>query len=62
MKWDFGSAYHEYWLGNQLIHLLTTRARYELRIDMTGTDGVSKYVKYNVFRVDDSENGCIDST
>ncbi len=53
----FGSANSEYWLGNQLIHILTNQAWYELRIDMTDTDGVSKFVKYNVFSVDDSKTG-----
>ena len=38
-------------LGNEFIHLLTDRKRYELRVDLGDHEGHSAFAKYNQFYV-----------
>ncbi|XP_065923917.1 microfibril-associated glycoprotein 4 [Magallana gigas] len=50
-KEGFGKADGEYWLGNEDIHLLTTRTKNELRIDLQKFSGEKAYVKYSNFSI-----------
>ncbi|XP_052706750.1 techylectin-5B-like [Crassostrea angulata] len=50
-KAGFGKAQGEYWLGNDDIHLLTTRAKQELRVDLQKSSGDKAYAKYSTFSV-----------
>ena len=53
----FGNPRHEYWLGLENIHCLTTRnQRCTLRVDMTDFNGVSKYAQYSFFMVGNSDS------
>ena len=38
--------------GNDNLHFLTSYKRQQLRVDMTGFEGSSRYAEYNDFRVD----------
>lgn len=40
-----------FFLGNENIHLLTTRAKQELRVDVQKFSGENKYAKYSSFSV-----------
>ncbi|XP_048747076.2 ryncolin-4-like [Ostrea edulis] len=48
-KVGFGRADGEYWLGNEVIHKLTTRRRQELRVDLQNFSGQKAYAKYSTF-------------
>ena len=51
----FGNPRHEYWLGLENIHCLTTRHQTcSLRVDMTDFNGVSKFAQYSFFMVGNS--------
>ena len=52
-KAGFGSASSEYWLGNDVIHQLTSHRQWALRIKLTHFRKVSLYVQYNTFRIAD---------
>ena len=53
----FGKPEHEYWFGNQQIHLLTTDSWYQLRIDMMNANKETKQVTYDIFYISDAESG-----
>ncbi|XP_062574112.1 ryncolin-2-like [Saccostrea cucullata] len=55
-KWNdykngFGKPNKEYWLGNDVIHTLTSRRNQELRIDLGKFTGSKVYAKYTNFSV-----------
>uniref|UniRef100_A0A8W8IQQ0 Fibrinogen C-terminal domain-containing protein n=1 Tax=Magallana gigas TaxID=29159 RepID=A0A8W8IQQ0_MAGGI len=50
-KAGFGVPQGEYWLGNEDIHLLTTRTSQELRVDLNKFSGEKAYAKYSTFTV-----------
>nr|XP_034328008.1 microfibril-associated glycoprotein 4 [Crassostrea gigas] len=50
-KTGFGVPQGEYWLGNEDIHLLTTRTSQELRVDLNKFSGEKAYAKYSTFTV-----------
>ncbi|XP_037082462.1 techylectin-5B-like [Pollicipes pollicipes] len=50
-KWGFGDLEHEFWLGNENIHLLTTSDKFELRVELEGHDGTHRYAHYERFVV-----------
>ena len=57
-NWDaykrgFGTSKGEYWLGNDVIHQLTTAGNYKLKIIMTDRYNVTQYAEYSTFRVAD---------
>lgn len=56
-KNGFGYPNGEYWLGNDIIHELTSHAIHILKIVMTDFDGVTKVAEYSVFHVGDEDNG-----
>ncbi|XP_053384827.1 microfibril-associated glycoprotein 4-like [Mercenaria mercenaria] len=60
--WDeyeagFGNLGENFWLGNRNIHLITNQGRYELRVDLTSTDGETAYAQYREFSVGNDESG-----
>ncbi|XP_052706779.1 uncharacterized protein LOC128182222 [Crassostrea angulata] len=50
-KAGFGKPQGEYWLGNEDIHLLTTKTSQELRVDLKKFSGEKAYAKYSTFTV-----------
>ena len=52
----FGSSDGEYWLGNDIIHQLTSIGNYTLRILLTDWYNHSKYAEYSVFYVASEAN------
>uniref|UniRef100_A0A3P9P550 Microfibril associated protein 4 n=1 Tax=Poecilia reticulata TaxID=8081 RepID=A0A3P9P550_POERE len=62
MKWDhyksgFGNAAGEYWLGLEVMHLLTQDRNYELRVDMEDFDGQKVFARYSAFSVGPESEG-----
>ncbi|XP_045175897.2 microfibril-associated glycoprotein 4-like [Mercenaria mercenaria] len=60
--WDeyetgFGKLNENFWLGNRNIHLITNQGKYELRVDLTSTDGETAYAQYREFSVGNAESG-----
>lgn len=51
-QFGFGSLYGEFWMGNQLIHRLTSRENCRLRIDLWDWEGSRGTAHYGEFRVD----------
>ncbi|KAH9524080.1 Ficolin-1 [Bulinus truncatus] len=51
----FGSPYTEFWLGNELLHQLTSWGSYELRVEVIN-QGQIYYAKYREFKVHDADN------
>ena len=49
----FGSSDSEYWLGNDIIHQLTSLGNYTLKILLTDWKNHSSYAEYSVFYVGD---------
>ncbi|CAC5403479.1 Fibrinogen-like protein A,Ryncolin-4,Angiopoietin-related protein 7,Angiopoietin-related protein 1,Ficolin-3,Ficolin-1-B,Techylectin-5A,Ficolin-2,Ryncolin-1,Tenascin-R,Fibrinogen-like protein 1,Angiopoietin-1,Fibrinogen C domain-containing protein 1-A,Tenascin-N,Ryncolin-3,Tenascin,Fibroleukin,Fibrinogen C domain-containing protein 1,Techylectin-like protein,Ryncolin-2,Angiopoietin-related protein 6,Techylectin-5B,Angiopoietin-related protein 2,Angiopoietin-2,Microfibril-associated glycoprotein 4,Fibrinoge len=56
-KHGFGNPSEEYWLGNEIIHEISSHGNHELRIEMTDFDGNSKYAEYRVFGLGDEIGG-----
>ncbi|XP_072042098.1 microfibril-associated glycoprotein 4-like [Amphiura filiformis] len=59
LGWDayatgFGHLNSDHWLGLKQIHLLTSLAKYELRVDLEAFDGSRAYAKYDTFRISDA--------
>ncbi|XP_067661446.1 fibrinogen C domain-containing protein 1-A-like [Haliotis asinina] len=47
----FGNLTGEFWLGNEKIHRVTKQTTYELRVDLTFTDGETGVAHYINFRL-----------
>ncbi|XP_065934031.1 angiopoietin-related protein 7 isoform X2 [Magallana gigas] len=52
-KNGFGFADHEYWMGNDMLHKLTSLKTQELRVDMERFNGEKAYAVYSRFSVGD---------
>jgi len=55
-NWDefkkgFGSKSGEYWLGLQIIHLMTSRVNYTLRIELESFSGEKRFAEYKKFHI-----------
>ncbi|NXG80572.1 ANGP4 protein, partial [Baryphthengus martii] len=50
-KQGFGDATGEYWLGNEAVHLLTSRAPYALRVELWDWEGGHVYAHYGKFQL-----------
>ncbi|NWR56904.1 ANGP4 protein, partial [Bucorvus abyssinicus] len=50
-KQGFGDAAGEYWLGNEAVHLLTSRAPYALRVELRDWEGGQVYAHYGKFQL-----------
>lgn len=60
-NWDaykngFGTTSGEYWLGNEVIHALTTQGNHELKVVLTDFSSVTKYAHYSSFYVSSEAN------
>lgn len=51
----FGSVDSEYWLGNYLIHLLTSNNNYSLNISMVDHDNATWIASYDNFSITDAD-------
>lgn len=49
----FGFLSQDFWIGTEKLSYLTNQKNYELRIDMTYSDGTSCHADYNLFRIGD---------
>ena len=54
----FGTIQAEFWLGNDILHELTTSAQ-ELRVDLMDFDGNTAYAKYSTFAVGSSSDNYV---
>ena len=59
--WDdykngFGSVYGEHWLGNEILHLLTSNGRYEFYLHGGRFNNETKHSRWDYFEVDSEEN------
>ncbi|KFW77721.1 Angiopoietin-4, partial [Manacus vitellinus] len=50
-KQGFGDAAGEYWLGNEAVHLLTSRVPYTLRVELQDWEGGQVYAQYGKFQL-----------
>ncbi|XP_035199476.1 angiopoietin-4 [Oxyura jamaicensis] len=50
-KQGFGEAAGEHWLGNEAVHLLTSRAPYALRVELRDWEGGQVYAHYGKFQL-----------
>ncbi|NXL86018.1 ANGP4 protein, partial [Alectura lathami] len=50
-KQGFGDAAGEHWLGNEAVHLLTSRAPYALRVELRDWEGSQVYAHYGKFQL-----------
>jgi len=50
-KVGFNDTRGNLWLGNDLLHQLTTSGRYKLKSDLQATNGSWYYAEYSMFRV-----------
>lgn len=55
-KEGFGNPHSEYYLGNELLHRLTSSRLYAIRLDMELTSGRQEYATYEQFRVNPEKN------
>lgn len=55
-KSGFGNISTEFWLGNDLIHLLTSFGTSMLRIDAEDFNGDKRWAEWNVFNVGDEDS------
>ncbi|XP_075041078.1 ficolin-1-like isoform X2 [Mixophyes fleayi] len=56
-KKGFGSRLNEFWLGNDNLHMLTSSATWELRVDLQDFGSTKHFAKYNSFQLlGESEN------
>ncbi|XP_075691092.1 ficolin-1-A-like isoform X1 [Rhinoderma darwinii] len=55
-KRGFGSQLSEFWLGNENIHRLTSKGRFQLRVDLEDFDNNQTYSSYKNFQIDGETN------
>ncbi|XP_071501358.1 uncharacterized protein [Diadema antillarum] len=49
----FGYLDADFWLGNAMLHAITSQANFVLRVEFTDWDDVKGYAEYSLFRVND---------
>ncbi|XP_045688539.1 angiopoietin-4 isoform X1 [Phyllostomus hastatus] len=54
-KQGFGDPAGEHWLGNELVHQLTSRAAYSLRLELQDWEGNKAYAQYEHFQLGSEE-------
>ena len=54
-KYGFGSLYGEFWLGNQILHRLTSQGHYRLKVDLWDWEGHKFTADYDTFRLESQE-------
>ncbi|CAC5416553.1 Fibrinogen-like protein A,Ryncolin-4,Angiopoietin-related protein 7,Ficolin-1-B,Techylectin-5A,Ficolin-2,Ryncolin-1,Tenascin-R,Fibrinogen-like protein 1,Angiopoietin-1,Tenascin-X,Fibrinogen C domain-containing protein 1-A,Ryncolin-3,Tenascin,Techylectin-like protein,Fibrinogen C domain-containing protein 1,Ryncolin-2,Angiopoietin-related protein 6,Techylectin-5B,Angiopoietin-related protein 2,Angiopoietin-2,Microfibril-associated glycoprotein 4,Ficolin-1-A,Ficolin-1,Fibrinogen C domain-containing protein 1 len=55
-KSGFENPNHEFWLGNENLHSLTSQHNYEMRIDLIDFDGNTAFAKYKEFAIGDESS------
>nr|XP_030686862.1 angiopoietin-4 [Globicephala melas] len=50
-KQGFGNPAGEHWLGNEVVHQLTSRAAYSLRVELQDWEGNEAYAQYEHFQL-----------
>ncbi|XP_052070963.1 ficolin-1-like [Mytilus californianus] len=50
----FGNLKREFWIGNSVLHSLTTNGNCEVRVDLTNFKGEKRFAKYSSFTVGNS--------
>ncbi|XP_063400109.1 fibrinogen-like protein A [Mytilus trossulus] len=55
-KAGFGNPNHEFWLGNENLHSLTSQNNYEMRIELIDFDGNTAFAKYKEFAIGDEHS------
>ncbi|XP_071135872.1 angiopoietin-2-like [Mytilus edulis] len=55
-KEGFGDPQKEYWLGNKYLNILTSKDKYELRVDLTDTNNKQTYALFKTFIVGDENS------
>ncbi|XP_037089897.1 angiopoietin-4-like [Pollicipes pollicipes] len=55
-KWGFGNISEEFYLGNELIHLLTASNDFVLRVELEDFSGDRRYAEYQHFSIDREDN------
>ena len=53
----FGLLQHEFWLGNENIHQITSRMNYELRVELEDFSGETAHAQYTSFHVKSACDG-----
>ena len=56
-KNGFGDLKGEYWLGNDLLHQMTSSSNCTLKIYLTDWNSVTKYAQYDIFKIADEDDG-----
>ena len=56
-KNGFGDSCGEYWLGNEVLHQLTTKEIFKLKITMTHWNSFTKFADYDSFSLADEADG-----
>lgn len=56
-KNGFGDPSGEYWIGNEIIYLLTSWKLFELYIELVSDNGERRYVSYSSFYLSDESDG-----
>ncbi|KAK3576114.1 hypothetical protein CHS0354_028012 [Potamilus streckersoni] len=51
-KVGFGNLYGDFWIGNDILHGITSQKNYALRVDMWDWEGNKAYAEYFMFIVD----------
>ena len=52
-KEGFGDVSGEHWVGNDVIHQLTSQSQYALKVILTDWDNVTKYALFTTFSISD---------
>nr|XP_022295261.1 fibroleukin-like isoform X2 [Crassostrea virginica] len=55
-KEGFGNSSHNYWIGNDVLHLLTKNEPQELRVELQRFSGEKGYAEYSTFAVGDESS------
>lgn len=55
-RFGFGDLNSNFWIGNELIHMLTSQGWYKLRVDLTSMADETAYAEYQVFLIGDEES------
>jgi hypothetical protein len=50
----FGNPGGEFWLGNEMLHLLISKRNYKLRVDLENWKGEKRYAEYSNFSISSS--------
>ncbi|VDI32690.1 Hypothetical predicted protein [Mytilus galloprovincialis] len=55
-KEGFGNVLGEYWLGNDVIHSISTNGRHKLRVNLEEKSNGKYYAEYSTFRLEDEHS------